>query len=337
MSIWKNKDLFIIAEIGGNHEGNFEYAKKLTHLACSSKAHTIKYQVYTGDTLVSPVESPDRNKHFKKFELSQDQFIELSNICRSYDKDFSVSVWNPDSVDWIDPLVTYYKIGSGDMNCYPVIDKFIAKKKPIVISTGLANEQEVIEVIQYIQNSDDFYKSPDNLAVLQCNSMYPTPDEDINLKTIRKYQELFPEVTVGYSDHSLDTLAAMTSIALGAKIIEVHFTDSREGKTFRDHLVSFTKDEIDQLYTDGLRIQKQLGSPLKQPTKSEIESGHVTSFRRAVYFNKDLPEGHTIQIEDLCFLRPCHGIPAKDWKKLIGKRIKHNTKAFTKISKDNLL
>lgn len=128
MSIFENKKPFIIAEIGGNHEGNFEYAKKLTILACESKADSIKFQIYTGDTLVSSIENPTRNEHFKKFELSKEQYIELAKICKSYNKDFAVSVWDFESIDWVDEYVSYYKVGSGDFNCTPIIDKFIERK-----------------------------------------------------------------------------------------------------------------------------------------------------------------------------------------------------------------
>ena len=336
MSHWNDDDLYIIAEIGGNHEGDFEYAKELTHLACQSKAQSIKYQVYTGDTLVSPVESPTRNKHFKKFELSRTQFEELAEMCKSYDKNFSVSVWDPDSVDWIDDLVTFYKVGSGDLNCLPVIEKFIKKRKPIIISTGLSTEEEVVKTVDFIQQADDFYKDPQNLAVLQCNSMYPSPDHDINLNVVTRFQELFPEATIGYSDHSRGSIAAKASVALGAKILEVHFTDSREGKTFRDHIVSLTKDEIDDLYDDGRRIQQMLGDSLKQPTQSETEVDHPVSFRRAVYFKEDLPKGHVVQLEDMCYLRPCHGIESFRWRELVGKTLLVDQPALTRIDIKNL-
>lgn len=335
MSIWQDKNLFIIAEIGGNHEGDFSYAKKLTHLACASKAHSVKFQVYTGDSLVSQVESPDRNKHFKKFELSRGQFEELAAICREAGKDFSVSVWNPESVDWVDDLVTFYKIGSGDLTCLPIIKKFTQKRKPIILSTGLATENEVEKVVDFIRNADPFYRSAANLAILQCNSMYPTPDEDLNLSTMTRFKELF-DVTVGYSDHSIGSLASKVAIGLGAKIIETHFTDSREGKTFRDHKVSLTKDEIDDLYDEGLRIQKMLGSPKKQPTKSEVETGHTVSFRRAVYFQRAMKKGEVVKEEDLVFLRPCHGISAMETAAVVGKRLKKDHEPLSRIDWQDL-
>lgn len=330
MSIWTNKKPFTIAEIGGNHEGDFEYAKKLTVLACQSKADSIKYQIYTGDTLVSPVENPTRNAHFKKFELSKEQYIELAKICKSYNKDFAVSVWDTNALEWIDPYLTYYKIGSGDFNCLPIIDQFIKRKKPIIISTGLATEDEVLEVIKYVKSKDSFYAQKDNLAVLQCNSMYPSPDEDINLRTIPRYRELL-NINVGYSDHSIGTTAALGAVALGAEIIEVHFTDTRENKKFRDHLISFTKDELNTFITEAQRMHEMLGSSIKKVTKSEQEAGHPTSFRRAVYLSHDLKKGDIVTENNVCFLRPCHGLEAKKWHKILGMRAKNDLNKYTKL------
>ena len=127
-----NQTPLLIAEIGGNHEGNFQYAKALTQLAIDSGADAIKFQIYTGDTLVSSVESPSRNKHFKKFELTQDQHIELAKMVRDAGRMYSASVWDVDVLDWINPYISFYKIGSGDLTAYPVLKAIAQKRKPIV-------------------------------------------------------------------------------------------------------------------------------------------------------------------------------------------------------------
>ena len=143
-----------IAEIGGNHEGDFQYAKRLTELAIESGADAIKFQIYTGDTLVSSHESPDRNRHFKKFELSQQQHIALAEMVRNAGRMYVASVWDVSAMDWIDPYLSFYKIGSGDLTAYPILKATAKKKKPILISTGLATEKEVIGTVNYLQNLD---------------------------------------------------------------------------------------------------------------------------------------------------------------------------------------
>ena len=120
---------YLIAEIGGNHEGDFNYAIKLTELACKSGVDAVKFQIYTGDILVSSVESPDRNEHFKKFELTSNQYISLAEICYLSGVTFMASVWDPDAINWIDPYIKIYKIGSGDLTAYPIIKKIALKKE----------------------------------------------------------------------------------------------------------------------------------------------------------------------------------------------------------------
>ena len=120
---------FLIAEIGGNHEGNFEYAKSLTQLAINSGADAVKFQIYTGDTLVSSIESPQRNSHFKKFELSKEQHIHLAKMVKAAGLIYTASVWDINALDWIDPFMSFYKIGSGDLTAYSVIKETAKKKK----------------------------------------------------------------------------------------------------------------------------------------------------------------------------------------------------------------
>ena len=136
-SNWRGKHgPLLIAEIGGNHEGDFDYAKRLTQLAIESDVDFIKYQLYSGDTLVSRVENPVRNKHFKKFELSQAQYVELAEMCQAAGIGFMASVWDVDYFDWIDQYMPIYKIDSGHMTAYPVLKATAQLGKPIILSTG---------------------------------------------------------------------------------------------------------------------------------------------------------------------------------------------------------
>ncbi len=329
---WQGKHgPLLIAEIGGNHEGNYEYALALTQLAIESDVDFVKFQLYSGDTLVSKVESPQRNKHFKKFELSKEQYITLAQHCESHGIKFMASVWDPNYTSWIDSYSHIYKIGSGDLTAYPVLKKFTQIQKPILISTGLASLEEVKDAIHFIQSQNDVYKDPEYLAVLQCTAMYPIPPEDANLNVMESYRKEL-RLPVGYSDHTEGIDALIYAYAMGADILEFHFTDSRQNKEFRDHKVSLTKEEVENLIIEIKKISKLRGSSDKKPLK--VEGDHVISFRRAVYPSKDLKKGAVLKEEDLTVLRPNHGIDARDFYKILGMRLKIDVKAHQKLSWD---
>ncbi|UGS20603.1 N-acetylneuraminate synthase family protein [Flavobacterium cyclinae] len=310
----------LIAEIGGNHEGDFEYAKKLTQLAIDTNVDYVKFQIYTGDTLVSQLESPDRNKHFKKFELTKDNHIYLAEMVKEAGILYTSSVWDIDAMTWLDKYISLYKIGSGDLTAYSVLKKTAEKGKPIIVSTGLSSEDEVLKTIEYIQSINSDYKSSEMLAVLQCTSMYPIPSADANLNVMKRLKEL-TNLTIGYSDHTEGSKALNYAVAIGAEILEFHFTDSREGKQFRDHKVSLTPSEINELIQEIQLINELKGNSVKKPVTIEIENGHVESFRRAVYPSKDIKAGEVLTENNLTVLRPNHGIDARDFDKLIGKTI----------------
>lgn len=329
MSNWKGKHgPLLIAEIGGNHEGDFEYAKKLTKLALEADVDFVKYQLYSGDSLVSKLENPQRNQHFKKFELSREQYIELAEMCHANGARFMASVWNPDYFSWIDPYMDIYKIGSGDLTAYPVLKSTAELGKPIILSTGLSNLEEVKDAVAFIQSVNDLYKDPEYLSILQCTSMYPIPFEDANLNVMKSFEQSFG-LPVGYSDHTEGAYALEIAVAMGAQILEFHFTDVREGKEFRDHKVSLTRDEVIELTRKIKMIDQLKGSAEKMALP--VEGDHVRTFRRAVYLKKDMASGEIIEEDDLITLRPNHGIDARDYQKLIGKKLNKNVRAFEKL------
>lgn len=308
----------LIAEIGGNHEGDFEYAKKLTQLAIDSNVDYVKLQIYTGDKLVSSVESPDRSKHFKRFELSKEQHIYLAKMVVDAGIKYTSSVWDIDSMGWIDKYISLYKIGSGDLTAYPVLKKTAQIGKPMIISTGLATIDEVVNTVEFIQKCNPIYKSPDMLAVLQCTTMYPIPFEDANLNVMSQLKAK-TGMTIGYSDHTEGSKALQYATAMGAEVLEFHFTDSREGKVFRDHKVSLTPNEINLLTDELLIVNKLKGISEKKPVDIELDNNHLHSFRRAVYPLVDIKAGEVFTEENLTVLRPNSGIDARDFNKLIGK------------------
>jgi N,N'-diacetyllegionaminate synthase len=323
----------LIAEIGGNHEGDFDKALEQTRLAIQSGADVIKFQLYTGDTLVSAVAGPDRNAHFKKFELTREQHITLAQMVQEAGIMYTASVWDIAMMDWIDPYIPFYKIGSGDLTAYPVLKATAERGKPIILSTGLSSEQEVLEAVSYIQSIDERYCSPSNLALLQCTSMYPITPADAHLHVMAKLKAL-TGLTVGYSNHVEGSLALEVATAMGAEILEFHFTDSREGKQFRDHKLSLTALEVQQLIERIQAIRMLQGSSIKSALPIEIENNHVETFRRAVYPLKDIPKGTVITANMLTTLRPNVGIDARLFEQVCGKTslvdlIKHQPLMWT--------
>ncbi len=320
----------LIAEIGGNHEGDFSIAKHLVQQAITSGADCIKLQLYTADTLVSKVESPDRHMHFKKFELTKDQHIYLAKMCQDANITYLASVWSLDMLEWIDPFLDFYKIGSGDMTAWDLIGEFANRGKPILLSTGLASMDEVLQTVGYIQGINSSYKDPDMLCILQCTSMYPIADSDTNLLVMDSIKSK-TGLSVGYSDHTIGTTALATAAAMGASVLEFHFTDSREGKVFRDHQVSITVDEVLALKADISQICILRGSKIKSPQSIELENKHEISFRRGVYPKRSIHKGEIIKREDLILLRPAHGTDAREIDTVIGSKAVQELKAYAAI------
>lgn len=320
----------LIAEIGGNHEGDFAYAKKLTNLAIKSDVDIIKFQIYSGETLVNRLLSPDRFKHFRKFQLSKKQYIYLAEMCLANGIKYLSSVWDIEALKWLDKYLEIYKIGSGDLTAYSIIKEFAKRGKPIILSTGLSNSLEIQDTINFLISKNKIYESKEFLSVLQCTSSYPTIDQDANLKIITQLVNN-KNITAGYSDHTVGNLALKSAYTLGAQVLEFHFTDSRKNKTFRDHKVSLDLNETEELINDLKRIKNLLGTNIKKPTLNEIKSKNLISFRRGIYLNKDLKKDEIIKESDLICLRPNIGLDARDYTKIIGRKVKKNIKKLEKL------
>ena len=330
-NIWRGRcGPLLIAEIGGNHEGNFKYAKKLVKQAISTGVDVVKLQIYQGSSLVSHIESKKRYKHFKKFELTKNQHIEIAKICRKAGVIYLSSVWDKESLAWIDKYLKFYKVGSGDLTALPILYELCKRGKPIILSTGLSTQKEIRETISFIKSSNKVYRKKGLLSILQCTSSYPTPDNEVNLNVINSLKKL-TKLTIGYSHHNKGDLALISAYLLGAEILEFHFTDTRKGKKFRDHKISLTAKETKNLIKKIKKINVLKGSHEKKPSISEIKSKNIKTFRRAIYFNKNIKKGEIIKSNDIICLRPNHGLDARDFKKIIGTKASKNFYAYKKI------
>lgn len=323
----------LIAEIGGNHEGDFGYAEALVLEAIESEADVIKLQAYTGDRLVNAMVSPARNRHFKKFELTLDQHLKLASLVKANNRIYSASIWDFESLIALDEFLDFYKIGSGDLTYYPMLDALAERGKPILLSTGLSSFHEVEMAVDRIRAVNPKYWMPKNLCVMQCTSMYPIPRSEANLQVMNQFKSSL-NVSVGYSDHTEDMEALEVAASMGACMLEFHFTDCRVDREFRDHQVSLLADEVRSLRRKIEIIRELKGSSVKAPTFSEIENGHVTSFRRAVYLQNGKKCGDIISFEDLVFLRPANGTDARDFESVVGAIAMRDLKPLEVLVRD---
>ena len=315
----------MIAEIGANHEGNFSSAKKLVKLAIKANVDVIKFQLYTGEGIVNKKISEDRYKHFKKFELTKSQHIYLAKLVKDSGIKYSASVWDIKMIEWIDKFMDFYKIGSGDLTAYPVLDEIAKRRKPILLSTGLSNLKEIKNTINYLKKIDKFYQNRNNLALLQCTSSYPCDEKELNLNTIN-FLKKKTSLSVGFSDHSEGQLAILAAYLLGSEIMEFHFTDTRQGRKFRDHKVSLTYKEVLILNEQIKRVSVMKGEKIKKMTKSEKLSKNSISFRRGIFPARNIKAGETIKRNDLICLRPNVGLDARNIKKILNKKLNKDFK-----------
>jgi len=326
------KKPILIAEIGGNHEGDFDLALELGSQAIEAGADYIKYQVYTADGLINPVISSERHKHFNRLSLPTEKYIELAKKIEALGGKFLASIWNVEDIKLFANYMDFFKIGSGDLTCYPILKEISDIGKPIVISTGLANMSEVKDAVNFICQSNPDYKRSGMLTIMQCTSMYPTDANDLNLSVINSYKEEFPSHDVGYSHHHKESWPIEVAYTLGANMIEFHFTHDKSIESFRDHQLSLTKNELVSLKGKLELIRISAGCSSKEATRSELNANHIEEFRRGVYVKNDMKIGSVIQEEDLVVLRPDMGISSSEYFGLLGKRTNKNLNAYAPLS-----
>jgi sialic acid synthase SpsE len=277
----------------------------------------IKLQTYFADTLVEKTIAPDRWAHFKKFELSIDQHIELAELVTNQGKNYLTSIWDIDSYIHLEKYLTHVKIGSGDAVAYSFLEQAALIGKPIILSTGLCTFNEVSSSIAIIREINPVYKAPEFLYVLQCTSMYPIPMTEANLNVMSKYRNF--NCRVGYSDHTLGKFALEVAALRGAEMLEFHFTDDKENMSFRDHQVSLVSEDIEELNTFFDSVYEICGSNEKKPTQSEHDNDHIQTFRRGTYLQRNLSSGSVISKDDLIEKRPLNN--GLSYSELIGKKV----------------
>lgn len=312
-----------IAEIGGNHEGDETKLLSLTEDAIASGVGILKYQIYTGESLVSEKYDPDRVNHFTSFTLDKSVYKEVIGLCSKANVEFMASIWSENLLIEFDPFVERYKIGSGDLTNYPLIKVMAERGKPIILSTGLSDIKEVDSAVEFIRSINKNYNKPDQLSILQCTSVYPCPLNEVNLSVVDEYRRRYSTL-VGYSHHTIQYSPIYAAISMGVDMIEFHYTNTKHDNNFRDHLISVDASEykkIKAFYEEMLILR---GNPIKRTTEQEIVTGHLISFRRSLFYKSDLPEGHCLTIKDLESLRPAIGASSSKIYDFIGTNLTTN-------------
>jgi len=311
-----NENVLIIAEIGANHEGNMDLAKQLIHLAKEAGADAVKFQTYQAEKIVAITE-PSRREHFKRLSLSALQFQELSTFAKHENIMFLSTPFDLESADMLDSLgVPAFKISSGDLTFLPLLTQLAKKQKPLIISTGLATIDEIESVILYLNSID--HKINDRLAILHCVTSYPTPFECANLGRIIQLSKRYPDITIGYSDHTLGNTCCQLAVSMGARIIEKHFTIDKQYSNFRDHQLSADPKDLKEL-CHSIRVIEEFVKDSKD--NSELEKNNIQGFRRSLAAAVPLKPGDTLSESTLTCLRPGIGIPATSYYKVLGKTI----------------
>ena len=324
--------VLIIAEAGVNHNGSIKVAKELVDAAKSCNADIIKFQFFKADDLVVPntekanyQKKQDKSSHkqidmLRKLELSYEEQKELKIYCDRKNIEFLTSGFDLNSLNAIRKLnLRRYKIPSGEITNLPYL-RFVGKQeKPIILSTGMSNIDEIRAALKALNDSG---ARLDNISVLHCTSEYPAPLNEINLRAMCTIKELF-KVNVGYSDHTLGIEVSLAAVALGAKVIEKHLTLDRnlEGP---DHMASLIPDEFKKLVKGVRNISIALGSNEKKIGKSEFRN--LSLVRKSIVARKEIKKGEVFSVENLCSKRPGTGISPMLWDEIIGTCAKRNFK-----------
>lgn len=341
-SIGKNSKPFIIAEMSGNHNQSLERALEIVEAAAKSGAHALKIQTYTADTLTLNVESDDflikDDESLWKGRKLHDLYNEAYTPWEWHEPIFNrakelgmlafSTPFDDSAVDFLETLdVPLYKIASFENTDLPLIKKVAATGKPMIVSTGMANAAELDELVRTAKEN-----GCKDLILLKCTSTYPATPENTNIATIPHMRELF-DVQVGLSDHTMGTGVAVAAVALGATVIEKHFTLSRADGGV-DAAFSMEPAEMKALVEETERAWQAIGKVTYGPTEKEKAS---LKFRRSIYVAKDIQAGESFTEENIRIVRPGYGLEPKYYPNLIGKVAKKSYTMGTPITFDDLI
>ena len=334
---------YVIAEIGVNHGGSLETAKELILAAKRAGANAAKFQTYKAEKLAienSPAywdlsleKTNTQRELFKKYDLLNDSdYEELAKYCHRVGIDFASTPFDAEAVDFLQDLVSYYKVASADITNVPLLERIANTKKPIILSTGAANLLEIQEAISILRKNGAI-----DIALLHCILNYPTLNLNSHLLMLQSLRNEFPNLVLGLSDHSIPDAtvpAALIAYAMGARIIEKHFTLDKK-LPGNDHYHSMNEDELRKLIAQINEVFEKLGSlEIKEPLESEQQARLFA--RRSIVSKRAIADGEILTTHNITTKRPGTGIGAENWHKVLGMRICKSIESDSLITNDFL-
>ena len=322
--------VIIIAEAGVNHNGSIENAKRLIELAAEAGVDYIKFQTFKATNLVSKkAEKAGYQKQnmkkdtdnsqlamLQKLELSYDDHLLLMEHCKKHHIQFFSTAFDMDSVDLLNSFSpNIWKVPSGEITNLPYLEKIGSFNSKVILSTGMCTMQEIKDAMEVLIEKGTDKR---NITILHCNTEYPTPMADVNLKAMAE-MELELDIKIGYSDHTEGIEVPIAAVALGAIVIEKHFTLSKQMEG-PDHKASLEPHELKQMVVAIRNIELALGNGHKTPSVSE--SKNIDIARKSIHLKTDLPAGHILQADDLIMKRPGDGISPMRMYEVIGKKLR---------------
>lgn len=317
----------IIAEIGCNHNGDKVLAKKMVEIAKECGVDGVKFQTFNSSLLISKYadkaeyqkkttgENENQLEMTKKFELGHDDYIELYKYAKSLGLEVFSTPFDFESIEFLEKQnQRVWKIPSGELTNLPYLERigsFYIDNKVIILSTGMATIEEIHTAINILQKNKN-----NRIIILHCNTEYPTPDQDVNISAIKDLQRNFPSYEIGYSDHSVGSVAATMSISYGITFIEKHFTLDKnfDGP---DHKASATPEELKDLVENVRRAEVMLGNGFKQVTPSEMKNKKIA--RKSIIAKRHIKKGEIFTEDNLICKRPGNGISPMYWYEILGK------------------
>lgn len=316
---------FIIAEAGVNHNGSIELAKKLIDVAVEAGADAVKFQTFKTENVISiyaPMADYQKKnlgveksqyEMVKELELSFEDFTELKRYCDEKGIIFLSTSFDIESARFLKELgLEIFKIPSGEITNYLLLKEIGSYRKRVILSTGMADLGEIEDALDVLIESGT---KREDITVLHCNTEYPTPYEDVNLKAMLTIKEAF-KVSVGYSDHTLGIEIPVAAVALGAEVIEKHFTLDKN-LPGPDHKASLDPYELKEMIRCIRNVEMAMGNGIKKPSQSEIKN--IPIARKSIVAKRDIKKGEIFSEDNLTVKRPGYGISPMRWEEIIGK------------------
>lgn len=309
---------YIVAEVNTSHFGNINIAKKMIDEAKKAGCDCVKFQSWTTDTLYSKTyydANPIAKRFVKGFSFDRKELTEMANYCKKIEIDFASTPYSQSEVDFLigKGNVPYIKVASMDINNYDFLSYIASTGVPIVLSTGMSEIEEIQKAVDIIEKCEN-----KNICLLHCISIYPPEISTIRLNNIVGLRDEFPDYPIGFSDHSLGIEMPSAAVALGACMIEKHFTLDKS-KIGMDNQIALEPDEMSRLVTNCHSVQKALGSTERIVMQAEIDQRE--QMRRSIVVTKDLKTGHKLNKKDLDVKRPGTGISPDKLTEIIGKTL----------------